>query len=42
MVSNVVEGGIVLGRALSEPHMIVGQILLVRQFVKQTFLPPMH
>ena len=42
MVSTVVEGGIVLGRELGEPNMIVVQILLLRQFVKQTFLPPMH
>lgn len=42
MVSTVVEGGIVLGRELGEPNMIVMQILLLRQFVKQTFLPPMH
>mgnify|MGYP001145101412 CR=1 FL=1 len=39
MISTVVEGGIVMGKALGEPHMIVGQILLLRQFVKQTFLP---
>ena len=42
MVSTVVEGGIVMGKALGEPHMIVGQILLFRQFLKQTFLPRPH
>ncbi len=42
MVSTVVEGGIVMGKALGEPHMIVGQILLFRQFVKQAFQPPLH
>lgn len=42
MVSTVVEGGIVMGKALGEPHMIVGQILLFRQFVKQVFQPPLH
>ena len=39
MVSTVVEGGIVMGKALGEPQMVVGQILLFRQFVKQTFQP---
>lgn len=39
MVSTVVEGGLVMGKALGEPHMVVGQLLLFRQFVKQTFQP---
>lgn len=39
MVSTVVEGGIVMGKALGEPHMVVHQILLFRQFVKQAFQP---
>lgn len=39
MVSTVVEGGIVMSKALGEPHMVVGQILLFRQFVKQLFQP---
>lgn len=42
MVSTVVEGGIVLGKALGEPHMIVGQILLLRQFLRRTFQPQAH
>ncbi len=42
MVSTVVEGGIVMARSLGEPQMIVGQILLLRQFVKQTFQPALH
>ncbi len=42
MVSTVVEGGIVMAKSLGEPHMIVGQILLLRQFVKQMFLPAPH
>ncbi len=39
MVSTVVEGGIVMGKALGEPHMVVDQILLFRRFVKQAFQP---
>lgn len=42
MVSTVVEGGIVMGKSLGEPHMIVGQILLLRQFIKQMFQPALH
>ena len=42
MVSTVVEGGIVMGKALGEPHMVVGQILLLRQFIRRMFLPPVH
>ncbi len=42
MVNTVVEGGLVMSRALGEPQMIVGQILLLRTFVKQVFLPPPH
>ncbi|MDW4547849.1 TetR/AcrR family transcriptional regulator [Defluviimonas sp. D31] len=39
MIGTVIEGGIVMGKALGEPHMIVGQILLLRQFIRQTFEP---
>ncbi|MCT8328838.1 TetR/AcrR family transcriptional regulator [Albidovulum sediminis] len=42
MVNTVVEGGLVMSRALGEPKMIVGQILLLRTFVKLVFLPPSH
>lgn len=42
MVSTVVEGGIVMGKALGEPHVIVGQILLLRQFLRQMFQPRLH
>ena len=42
MVSTVVEGGIGMGKALGEPHMVVGQILLLRQFIRRMFLPPVH
>lgn len=38
-VNTVLEGGIVAARALGEPHMIVGQILLARQYVKLLFAP---
>jgi AcrR family transcriptional regulator len=39
MVNTVIEGGIVLSRALREPHMIVGQVLLMRQYLKLLFQP---
>ena len=40
MVSTVVEGGIVMSRSLGEPHMIVGQVLLLRSYVRLLFTPP--
>ena len=42
MVSTVVEGGIVMSKSLGEPHMIVGQVLLLRQFLRQMFQPRLH
>jgi TetR/AcrR family transcriptional regulator, transcriptional repressor for nem operon len=39
MVNTVVEGGLVMSRALGEPHMIVGQILLLRSYVRLLFTP---
>lgn len=39
MVSGVVEGGIILSRALEERHAIADQILLFRTYVKLLFLP---
>ncbi len=39
MMNTVVEGGLVLSRALGEPHMIVGQVLLLRQYLKLLFSP---
>lgn len=39
MVNGVVEGGIVMSKALGEPQAIVGQVLLFRTFVKQLFQP---
>lgn len=39
MVSAVVEGGIVLSKALGDPRAIVGQVMLFRSFVKQLFQP---
>ncbi|MBB3066811.1 TetR/AcrR family transcriptional regulator [Limibacillus halophilus] len=38
-VSTVVEGGIVMAKALGEPRMTAGQILLLRQYVKLLFTP---
>jgi TetR/AcrR family transcriptional repressor of nem operon len=40
MMNTVVEGGLVMSRALGEPHMIVGQMLLLRQYLKLLFTPP--
>lgn len=37
MMNTVVEGGLVMSRALGEPHMIVGQMLLLRQYLKLLF-----
>lgn len=39
MVSTVLEGGIVLSKALKEPHSLSGQILVLRSFVKLLFQP---
>jgi TetR/AcrR family transcriptional repressor of nem operon len=39
MMNTVVEGGLVMSRALGEPHMIVGQLLLLRQYLKLLFAP---
>ena len=38
-VSTVIEGGLVMGKALGEPHMIVGQIMLLRSYIKLLFEP---
>lgn len=40
MMNTVVEGGLVMSRALGEPRMIVGQMLLLRQYLKFLFTPP--
>ncbi|WP_404426105.1 TetR/AcrR family transcriptional regulator [Thalassospira australica] len=37
MVSTVVEGGIVMSKALGRPHMLANQIMLLRSFVKLLF-----
>lgn len=37
-VSTVVEGGLVLGRALRDPRILPKQILLLRDFVRQAFV----
>lgn len=38
-LSTVVEGGSVLGRALDDPDLIVGQVMLMRQYLKLLFSP---
>jgi hypothetical protein len=39
MVSTVIEGGIVLSKALKEPQSLPEQILVFRSFVKLLFQP---
>jgi AcrR family transcriptional regulator len=39
LMNTVVEGGLVQSPALGEPHMIVGQMLLLRQYIKLLFTP---
>lgn len=39
MVATLVEGGLVMGRALKDPSILPRQILLFRDFVRQAFLP---
>ncbi len=39
MVSNCVEGGIVMSKAVSDPKVLARQILLFRSYVKLLFLP---
>ncbi|MFW6028348.1 MAG: TetR/AcrR family transcriptional regulator [bacterium] len=40
MVSAVVEGGLVLGRATGDARILPAQIMLMRSFVRLLFLPP--
>ena len=42
MVSTVLEGGIVLSKALKEPQSLSEQILVFRTFVKLLFQPVQH
>lgn len=42
MVSNTVEGGIVMSKALGEPVVLAKQILLLRSYVKLLFLPAVN
>ncbi|MCV9963400.1 TetR/AcrR family transcriptional regulator [Pararhizobium sp. BT-229] len=42
MVSTVIEGGIVLSKALKEPQSLPEQILVFRSFVKMLFRPVQH
>lgn len=39
MVSGVIEGGIVMARAVGEPHLTSQQVLLLRSYVKLLFSP---
>ena len=39
MVSTVLEGGIVLSKALKEPQGLADQVLVLRSFVKLLFQP---
>ena len=39
MVSTLVEGGLVMGRALKDPSILPKQVMLFRDFVRQAFLP---
>jgi AcrR family transcriptional regulator len=38
-VNTVVEGGLVMNRALNDPRAVVGQLMLLRTFLKNLFLP---
>ena len=40
MISVLVEGGLVLGRALSDGSILPRQVLLYRDFIRSVFLPP--
>jgi TetR/AcrR family transcriptional repressor of nem operon len=42
MVSTVIEGGIVLSKALKEPQSLPEQILVFRNFIKMLFQPVQH
>ncbi|WP_426123536.1 TetR/AcrR family transcriptional regulator [Pararhizobium sp. PWRC1-1] len=42
MVSTVIEGGIVLSKALKEPQSLPEQILVFRNFIKMLFQPLQH
>ncbi|WP_455272303.1 TetR/AcrR family transcriptional regulator [Rhizobium herbae] len=42
MVSTVIEGGIVLSKALKEPQSLPEQILVLRNFIKMLFQPVQH
>jgi TetR/AcrR family transcriptional regulator, transcriptional repressor for nem operon len=39
LMNTVTEGGLVMSRALGEPQLIVGQMLLLRQYLKLLFSP---
>ncbi|MFZ2099385.1 MAG: TetR/AcrR family transcriptional regulator [Oricola sp.] len=42
MVSNTVEGGIIMSKALGDPLILSKQILLFRSFIRLLFLPAQH
>lgn len=39
MASSLAEGGLILGRVLSDPSILPRQILLYRDLVRSTFAP---
>ncbi len=39
MITSVIEGGIIQSRALTEPHLLSEQILMVRSYIKLLFQP---
>jgi hypothetical protein len=39
MLSTTVEGGIVMAKALGQPHLLAEQILLQRTYIKLLFSP---
>ena len=42
MVSNTVEGGIVMSKALGDPHVLSAQVMLLRSYIKLLFQPATH
>ena len=39
MISTVLEGGIVMSKALNEPRKLADQVMLLRSFIKLLFTP---
>lgn len=40
MISTVVEGGIIMSKALQQPKLLAEQVMLFRSYIKLLFLPP--